>query len=202
MKKYAILLSFLLFAFPLFAQVEPPENFRISIRVGLAWDASISPDIVAHKIYWGNASRVYTNSVQAGPETTYHVEIIGPGSYYFAVTAIDANSIESDFSNEVSMTVLSPATNLVSPDMQGPLIMDLTGTTVRVAWKSNEPAISYIEYTYEGGSFYSLSVSANQVTDHYIRLTELNPNTLYTYEVFCETSEGITLKSSGSFHTR
>lgn len=207
MRKFVTLLICLLFAciwpISVHAQApEPPGNFSQSVSIGLAWDASVSENITNYRIYWGNASHVYTNQEDAGDVLIYHVEALGVGTWYFAATAISADGLESDFSNEVSMTVLAPATVMGSPDIQGPFVIDLTGTTARLAWKSLQPATSRIEYSYPNGPFSSFVVSTVDITDHYVRLTELTSGQTYNYEVFCELVDGTVWQSSGSFKTR
>ncbi len=77
--------------------------------VSLAWDPSPSPNVAGYKLYVGNSSRNYGTPVMVGNQTTYTVTGLLRGTYYFAVTAFDANGNESDYSNEVSTTVGSPS---------------------------------------------------------------------------------------------
>ena len=83
-----------------------------------------------------------------------------------------------------------------------PLITDLSATTVELTWKTPVSTTARIEYTYEGGTFSSLAPGPDLVTDHFVRLTGLQPLTLYSYEVFNLDSEGNTLAASGSFKTK
>lgn len=77
--------------------------------VTLAWDASPSTGITAYRVYYGPASRTYTNFVSVpGTQLTAVVSNLVQGAtYYFAATAL-AGELESDFSNEVSYTVPRP----------------------------------------------------------------------------------------------
>lgn len=71
--------------------------------VTLAWDIPPDPAIAGYKIYYGVASRVYTNNVNAGAVMNYSVLNLKRGQqYYFAVTSYYTNGLESDYSNEVS----------------------------------------------------------------------------------------------------
>ena len=72
--------------------------------VSLAWDQSISPGITGNKVYYGQASGLYLEPIVLPPSTTYTVTGLAPGTWFFAVTAVDA-SAESDVSNEVSTTI-------------------------------------------------------------------------------------------------
>jgi hypothetical protein len=59
--------------------------------------------VVGYVLYFGVASRTYTNSVSAGNSTTATASGLVSGStYYFAATAVDAAGFESAFGNEVS----------------------------------------------------------------------------------------------------
>jgi hypothetical protein len=65
-------------------------------------------DLSAYKIHYGTLSQSYTQTVTiANPGTTSvtHTLNLGPGTYYFAITAIDASGQESSFSNEASKTL-------------------------------------------------------------------------------------------------
>jgi hypothetical protein len=77
--------------------------------ITLAWDPSTDPSVVGYKVYWGVATRNYTNSLSAGSATTLTVSNLVIGTpYYFAATAYDTNGIESDYSAEVSGSVALP----------------------------------------------------------------------------------------------
>ena len=61
-------------------------------RVILAWDPSAGTNVIAdYKIYWGVATRTYTNSVSAGTNLTCTVSNLVRGPvYFFAATALDS----------------------------------------------------------------------------------------------------------------
>ena len=71
--------------------------------VTLAWDPTPDASVVGYALYYGGASRQYTNSVNTGLATSNTVVGLQVGvTYYFAATARATNGLESDFSNEVS----------------------------------------------------------------------------------------------------
>jgi len=71
--------------------------------VGLTWDASPEPQ-VKYKVYSGPSSRSYTNTVDAGTNTSVLItNLANNANYYFAATAYDTTGLESDFSNEVGI---------------------------------------------------------------------------------------------------
>ena len=79
----------------------------------LSWVApttTVSGDPIAtlsgYNIYYGTSTGRYTTKVNAGSGTSYLVTALTEGTtYYFAVTAYDANGFESDHSTEVSKYV-------------------------------------------------------------------------------------------------
>ena len=78
--------------------------------VTLGWTASSSANVVGYNVYYGPSSRNYTNTVDAGTDTTAAITgLVSGATYYFAVTAYTASGMESDYSSEVSYTV--PTTN-------------------------------------------------------------------------------------------
>jgi hypothetical protein len=59
-------------------------------------------DLAGYVIYWGTTSRDYIDYEPINSVTTTEWEVTAPpGSYYFAMTAVDADGNESGYSNEV-----------------------------------------------------------------------------------------------------
>lgn len=83
----------------------------------LAWDPSVSPEVVNYYVYYGINSRTYTNKVSSNGALTCRVSNLVNGvTYYFAATAIATNGLESDFSNEIYGTIPQiPSTNRPVP---------------------------------------------------------------------------------------
>lgn len=74
--------------------------------LSLAWDADPDPSIAGYRLYYGEASGVYSSRIDVGPATIASVSGLSAGvSYYFAVTAYDTNGLESGFSSEIRYTV-------------------------------------------------------------------------------------------------
>lgn len=85
-----------------------------SNAVTLSWRAptensngSQLTNLSGYKIYYGESSGDYSSSIQvANPTlTTYVVENLARGHYYFALTSYTASGEESSFSPEVDTTV-------------------------------------------------------------------------------------------------
>jgi len=84
----------------------------------LRWDAPTayengSPldpksDIATYVIYYGTSTQNYSQAIavaNSGETTITHKLDLSPGTYYFAVTAIDTLGRESNFSVELSKTI-------------------------------------------------------------------------------------------------
>jgi hypothetical protein len=70
-------------------------------------DGSALANLAGYKIYWGKTQGNYTNSVTVSNPglTSYVVDQLTTGTWFFTATAMNAQSIESDFSNVVSKAV-------------------------------------------------------------------------------------------------
>ncbi len=84
----------------------------ITSMIGLAWvaptenvDGTPLTDLAAYRIYYGSGSRSYDDflDVTDPTATSYAVDVIS-GTYYVAMTAINADGDESAYSNEVIKT--------------------------------------------------------------------------------------------------
>ena len=79
----------------------------VAAQVQMAWDSHSASDVAGYKLYYGQTSSNYQSTVDVGNQTTYPLSGLAEGqTYYFAVTAYDASGNESDFSNEMSTTIL------------------------------------------------------------------------------------------------
>ena len=82
----------------------------LAADVNLAWDASTAANLGGYKVYYGQSSGVYTESVDVGNSTSYSVPGLQAGAtYYFAVSAYDlTKTVDSGYSDEASATVPMP----------------------------------------------------------------------------------------------
>jgi len=64
-------------------------------------------DLAGYKIHYGtSAQAMYTVETQTNPnETTYTVNNLSPGTWYFAVSAYTTDNTESASSNVASKTI-------------------------------------------------------------------------------------------------
>jgi len=82
-----------------------PVNIHTALAadVTLQWDPNPEPNIAGYKIYYGTQSGNYTTTLDVGNFTSCVISDLDPGqTYFFAATAYNTDSYESDYSNEVS----------------------------------------------------------------------------------------------------
>ncbi len=103
-----------------------PDNYGLT----LSWHASSSPDVAAYRVYYGNGSGTYPNILAVDKVTTAIVSGLSAGvTYYFAVTGVDANGLESPFSNEARYVQTLPAAQLeIQALSAGQFRLIVTGT--------------------------------------------------------------------------
>jgi hypothetical protein len=140
-----------------------------ALDITLAWDPSPDPAVVGYNLYFGPASRTYTNMIQVGGANLATISNLVSGvPYYFAATSYDAAGLESDYSDEASYgaitnifnlpPTLDPLGDLTLPENAGLQIINLTGissgstsqvqTLTVTAYSSNpalipNPSVSY-----------------------------------------------------------
>src|SRR5262245_51113878 len=95
--------GFILKLFSLFSLLFQTVCAQESATVTLGWDASDSPGITAYRLYYGPQSGAYTNFLDFPVMLQGQVPgLAWGGPYYFAVTDVSSNGMESIPSNEVS----------------------------------------------------------------------------------------------------
>ena len=74
--------------------------------VTLAWNPSTDPTITGYNLYYGGASRAYTNKISVGLATSVTISGLVEGTtYYFAATTHSTAGVESPFSSELDYLV-------------------------------------------------------------------------------------------------
>ncbi len=77
-------------------------------QVTLTWDPNPEQDLAGYRVYYGSTPGAYTNFVEVGAVNLGTVPDLMEGDvYFFAVTAYNLEGLESDYSNEVALTVSS-----------------------------------------------------------------------------------------------
>jgi fibronectin type 3 domain-containing protein len=101
---------------------QAPMNLAAGATVGqatLSWSASLSTTVTGYNVYRsttaGGGNTGYTKIVSLGKVVSYTDGTVSAGTmYYYVVTAVDPNSLESVNSNEASVTPPAPATSLTA----------------------------------------------------------------------------------------
>jgi hypothetical protein len=122
--------------------------------VTIAWDPKVDPGVAGYHLYYGTAPGVYNSSVNVGSETTYTVTGLGPGTYYFTVTAYYSSGHETGFSNEMSQVVSAlsssytalPTVSLAAPANGS----SVSGTLTVSADSSNSAGVLGIQFLLDG----------------------------------------------------
>src|SRR5262245_3869223 len=84
--------------------------------VTLGWDASTGEGVAGYRVYYGVASRSYTNVVDAGNKTSIQISgLSDTATYYFAVTAYNTLMLESDPSSEITFKPLPTNSPVIAP---------------------------------------------------------------------------------------
>lgn len=82
----------------------PGSNFVSAHDVTLNWNASVSSGVAGYNVYRGSVSggpyaRMNSSAITI---TSYNDNAVQPGqTYFYVVTSISLNNVESSFSNEV-----------------------------------------------------------------------------------------------------
>jgi hypothetical protein len=70
-------------------------------------DGSPLTNLAGYKVYWGTQQGNYSSSVTLNNPglTSYVVTNLTPGTWYFTVTSLNSQGVESSFSNAASKTI-------------------------------------------------------------------------------------------------
>jgi hypothetical protein len=94
-------------------------SVQAQANVTLAWNPIADPLVAGFNVYYGGASGVYTNEINAGTNTSVTISNMTIGAtYYFASTTYSAAGAESALSPEVSYTVPPPPAVSPPPAVQ------------------------------------------------------------------------------------
>jgi hypothetical protein len=167
--------------------------------VQLAWDASTSPSIVGYRVYIGNSSGSYNPCIPIGNQTTYTAAGLTDGTWYFAVTAVNGDGLESGFSNEVSKIIGSSDTT--PPAISGVTSLSVTSSGATITWTTDEASNSQVEFGTTTNYGSSTTLNSSMMTSHSQSLTGLTTNTLYYYRVRSSDAAG-NLATLGGFAFR
>ncbi len=170
----------------------------------VSWDPNSEADLLGYKIYYGTASRTYTDIMDVGNVTSRTISDLQEGvEYFFAVTAYDTANNESDFSAEVSIVI--PVTDITPPTIYSVNLttatnLDLTysekveknsaedlsnyqisnGVTIHsIVLDSNEKTVHLITTPHHPGVY---TITVNNVKDLATQPNTIEPNSSYNYQ--------------------
>jgi len=88
------------------------------ITITFQWDKNPEPDIATYRLYESNVSGDYTKGEHVAEfahlpefdtqEAEYTFDAVTGATYFWVVTAVDSEGFESDWSNEVTFSVILP----------------------------------------------------------------------------------------------
>jgi hypothetical protein len=167
--------------------------------ITLAWDANTETDLAGYRLYYGTSSRSYGSPISVGTTTTYTMQNLSPGTYFFTVTAYNTSGAESGYSNEVSTIIgqtdtTPPVISAVSPG-------GATRSGATITWTTNELADSQVDYGTTPNYGYTTALNSTLVTSHTQALTALIPGTFYYFRVKSKDAAATLSSSSGTFST-
>lgn len=153
-----------------------------SAEAVLTWSPSFSENIIGYRVYAGNSSGVYDAPIGIGNQKEYTVTGLTDGTWYFAVTAVDIEGNESDYSNEVSKSI-RPTTDSTPPVISGISSWIISGTDMRIIWTTNEASNSQIDYGTTTAYGESSELNGTMATTHVQVLSGLPAGALYHFRV-------------------
>jgi hypothetical protein len=126
-----------------------------AVSISIAWDMPTGntdgtplTDLAGSKLYYGSASRSYTEVIDAGTSTSTVVSGLEDGlTYYFAITAYNTTSNESAFSAELVWTCVEPPTVTSVVARFNPTLIQVHLSEPVKAAEAGDPA----RYTLDGG---------------------------------------------------
>ena len=122
--------------------------------VTLAWDPDAGTNIAGYKIYYGVASRTYTNTNNVGNVTNATISgLISGTNYYFAATAYDTSGLESAYSNEAVYTnqAAAPPTIVLSSPVSGASYTAPAAISLAATVTANGHTITQVQF-YNGAT--------------------------------------------------
>jgi hypothetical protein len=124
-----------------------------------------------------------------------------PGRNVLAVEVHQGNSTSSDLALDLELTAEYSVIDQTAPVIAAVAASQVTANSAVIAWTTDEPADSWVEYQPAGGSVITVG-SAELVREHSVLLSNLAGNTLYNFVVISEDGSGNESRSaSASFTT-
>ena len=124
-------------------------------EITLAWDANTEDDLKGYIIYYGTASRNYSNSIDVGDTTLYTISGFQEGvTYYLAAKAYDYEDNQSGFSAELVHTIADQSSQNRNPDTPSTpsgLSSGFHQTSYSFSTSAVDPDEDPLEYNFDWG---------------------------------------------------
>ena len=108
---------------------------------------------------------------------TYCCNPLSDGSHTFEVKAVDKAG------NEGSAASLIFIIDTIPPNISGVSTSGIDTSSCTITWTTDEPASSEVEYGLTSAYGSNTTVDSTLVTSHSVKVTGLEPNTIYNYRV-------------------
>ncbi len=163
----------------------PPDDFVLRDAgtggvLETAWILNLEPDLAGYKLFWGTASRIYTDSVTLGRVTSYRITGLQNGTRYYAtISAFD--SVGHEGGRALEQSAVSGAIPMAPSGLAAfPFYFGM-----RLTWQRNteRDLAGYNLYrsTTPGGNFQRLNTAL--LPDSAYRDSSLLSDTMYYYVV-------------------
>jgi hypothetical protein len=165
------------------------QNIRVlnitETEADVLWDTDIASTSF---VDYGTTVAYGLTASTGGTTFNHNVHLSGltPGTLYHFRVRSSGGGAEA-VSGDNTFTTLDTTAPVIS-NVQA---VDITGTSARVTWDTNEDADSRVDYDTVPGPPYAFSASSGTMTNaHSLTLTGLTPSTLYRYRVTSADAEG------------
>lgn len=146
--------------------------------VTITWQTD---EAATSEVSYGETSALELGTVSDASSSTSHaITLTGltPGeTYYFSVSSSDSSGNETTSSVSTFTTL-----DETDPDITDVEVVDITTTTARVTWTTDEAADSRVSYG-ESVSYDASQSDSSLTTAHSLTLTDLTPGTTYHFQV-------------------
>ncbi|MBN1155932.1 fibronectin type III domain-containing protein, partial [candidate division KSB1 bacterium] len=162
----------------LYVDSTPPSKPRFSnyyfegTTVHLEWDNNNEDDLGGYRLYQGKASKGYDDIADMGLKTSHTLINLEEGvTYFFALSAYDTLSNESELSDEIRLTVPDLNIDVTSPSIPVIVSYNVDQNRIRVAWNPNPEAdiAGYRFYYGTDSHHYSQSVDVGNALNYTTR---------------------------------
>ena len=154
-------------------------------ELSLQWDKNPESDVTGYRLYRGTLSGVYDHSADIGQKlTTTALDLLPGNTYYFAVSAYDAEGFESNPSEEVIHSV--PLSNIARDGNTPPTAQDLTpqggeDQSMSITLKALDPESDPINFVVTSSPKYGV-LRGTPPNLTYIPAPNFNGSDEFTYE--------------------